>query len=132
MDGNNNGKTDKNGATKQEKTQRKLVLWREESKAMAVATAELRTKLAAIQAEIDAVEAPYLVRIAKLKDQITQLVGEIGASVTVEGAKATYRKGYPRISWNSERLMGYAEEHPAILKFKKVNTVKPNVSIKLT
>lgn len=139
-----------NGATKTTKAQAKLDLWRAENVAMDAATKELRTKAIEIQTQIDAateklrakaadtqtqidaISAPYLVRIGKLKDQIERLVGDIGASVTAEGAKAQYRKAYTRRSWNLDKLDGYAASHPEILPFKTTKTIASNVSIRLT
>ena len=52
--------------------------------------------------------------------------GELGA---VEGLATSVRPGYTRNSWNSDKLFGYAEAHPEIMKFVTQTKVKQTVAL---
>jgi len=92
-----------------------------------------------ILAELDeqraAVAAPLLERIAALDEQITRATADLdaqieavqkavrraivahGATVETERVRAIYVK--PRVTWDTQRLEGYAEAHPEIRVFRR-------------
>ena len=82
---------------------------------------------------IEAVNHATFAEVANLTAEITKLEAEIKAQVlvtkeTVKGQQmmAVYSKG--AASWNNDKLEGYAEAHPEVLKFK--NPSKPSVSLR--
>lgn len=81
---------------------------------------QVQTKLIEIRAPLDSLEG-----------QIKSAVIAQAASAGGYGIKATYRRGYARISWNNKKLDGYAAAHPEILAFRTESQVKPGVSIKV-
>jgi phage host-nuclease inhibitor protein Gam len=93
-------------------------------------TPELRAELDAIEADIEAEYGDKLKHaksvIQTLQEDIKKLVLRQGETVKGGHKMATYNKG--RVVWNDDALMGYAVEHPEILKFRKVND--PSVSFR--
>ena len=82
---------------------------------------------------IEAVNHATFAEVANLTAEITKLEAEIKRQVlvtkeTVRGQHmmAVYSKG--AASWNNDKLEGYAEAHPEVLKFK--NPSKPSVSLR--
>ncbi|SRR5688572_20981440 len=89
--------------------------------------------LKSVQAELDALEeefAPLLAaaeaRIEQLREEIKSDVLEHGASVRGGHLQAVYSRG--RITWDTRRLEGYAEEHPEINDFRREGA--PSVSLR--
>lgn len=115
---NNNGR-------KEEKVRALLTKWREVSDERAMQTRRLRGQL-------EDVSIGYRLQLAQLESEIKKLVVSLGTPIVVAGcARATYRRGYTRTSWNGKALKGYAAAHPEILEFKKETQIKPSVSIKM-
>lgn len=73
----------------------------------------------------------YAPRIQELNEQIKAEILKNGKSFKCEWGSATYRKGRTTITWNDDALMGYAVDHPEILKFRTVKTGEPSVSLKI-
>jgi hypothetical protein len=80
--------------------------------------------LAAVQAELDALEAefqPLLESAARrqeaLEAEVRSDVLELGGSVRGAHVHAVFARG--RVSWDTRRLDRYAEEHPEVLAFRR-------------
>ena len=75
--------------------------------------------------------APQLAALDGIKKEINKLVLELGAPVEVEGARASIRSGYTRVTWDGKGLEGYAVADPNILVFRKESEVEPSVTVKV-
>lgn len=93
--------------------------------------ASLDTQIQELQKERDAIAEPYESEIKILEDQIVSEVVGMGHAYEGSLAKVNYRKGYSRVTWNTDKLEGYGKVHPEVLDFKKVTPVSPNAFIKL-
>ena len=90
-----------------------------------VLTAEIKTDLAAIDAEFENPENGINIQIAELTNEIKALTVLVGKSQAGTYLKAIYVKG--RQTWNTKGLFGYAVDHPEIGQFLKVG--KPHARI---
>ncbi len=92
----------------------------------AVLTAEIKAKLAEIEAEFAPGAETVAANIATLTTEVKADV--IAAGSTVKGAhlQAVFSKG--RVSWDTKALDGYAAAHPEITPFRKEG--EPSVSIR--
>ena len=92
----------------------------------AVMTAEIKAKLAEIEAEFAPGAETVAANIATLTTEVKADV--IAAGSTVKGAhlQAVFSKG--RVSWDTKALDGYAAAHPEITPFRKEG--EPSVSIR--
>lgn len=110
--------------------------------------ANLQERLAQVQDEkqkaLDDIMAPVLEAIKILEDQYQSRLAEIENDITFldadirsdvlqlrESVKGTFlhavfSKG--RVSWNDDKLLGYAIDHPEILEFRSES--KPSVAIR--
>jgi len=99
--------------------------------------ADIQPKIDALQLEKAALIEPIAQaredEIAETKNEADQLEQEVradviahGATVKVPGLQCVYVK--PSWRWNTERLLGLAEELPAILKCGKLG--EPNTQIR--
>lgn len=86
-----------------------------------------------IKDAMEAINHATFAEVANLTAEITKLEAAIKGQVlvikdTVRGhlLMAVYSKG--AASWNNDKLEGYAEAHPEVLKFK--NPSKPSVSLR--
>ena len=75
--------------------------------------------------------APQLTAIENIKKEIAGLVLECGQGISVEGASASIRSGYTRVTWDGKMLDGFALVHPEIAGARKESEVKPTVVIKV-
>lgn len=81
---------------------------------------------------IQQARAPYEARLATLSAAIIDLTRELGEAVEAEGiARATYRSGYTRYSWDNRALEGYAAAHPEVLGLRKAAEVAASVKVSL-
>lgn len=83
-------------------------------------------RLAQIQENLTTQLAPLQTEIDVLREQIEAEVKAAKQSIKGQFLHAVFTNG--RISWNNDALAGYAEAHPAILKFRKVG--EPTVAIR--
>lgn len=91
-----------------------------------VITAEIKQKLADIDAEFSAKFDGIAVQTTALRAQITAAVLARGESVKGKYLQAVWSK--PRVSWDTRALEGYAAAHPELHGFKKVG--EPSVSFR--
>jgi len=89
--------------------------------------AEVQQILADIDAEFDPEIARTNTAISSAENEIKELVIENGATVKAAGLQAVYAQG--RVSWDTDKLDGYAVAHPEIKQFKTQG--KPSVSIRV-
>ncbi|MDY3561100.1 DUF413 domain-containing protein [Gemmata sp. JC673] len=89
--------------------------------------------LATIRDQLDEVDAAFAEQIqaasaeaAQAEQELRELVLSLGRSVGAGAIKVTYRS--PPVTWDSDKLAAYAEEHPEILAFRK--TGKPSVALR--
>jgi len=64
--------------------------------------------------------------VGMLEYEIKELILSMGMTVNGDNLQAVFVKG--RVTWDSKKLMGYAEAHPEINNFKKVG--KPTAQIR--
>lgn len=88
-------------------------------------TAPLTAKIADLQAQLAVASEDIDTQIAALQKAVKQAVAAHGATIEAGRIRATYVK--PRISWDTQRLEGYAEAHPEIRKFRREG--EPSVRI---
>ena len=73
--------------------------------------------------------APKIALLEKLKEGIKGEVLEIGESASHGKVKATYKKGYSRVTWDSKGLDGYAVAHPEVRALREEKEYGASVSI---
>lgn len=92
----------------------------------AIYTAEIKARVAEIEAEFAGKTEGVNTNIATLEAEIKQAVLEHGASVKGSFFHAVFAKG--RVSWDTKSLDGYAAAHPELLSFRKEG--EPSVSLR--
>jgi predicted transcriptional regulator len=90
-------------------------------------TAEIKARMAEIEAEFSNKTEAVNKNIAALEAEIKQAVITHGASVKGSVLHAVFAKG--RVSWDTKSLDGYAAAHPELLSFRKEGD--PSVSIRV-
>jgi hypothetical protein len=93
----------------------------------AIYTAEIKARMAEIEAEFSTKTEGVTENIAALEAEIKQAVIEHGESVKGSLFHAVFAKG--RVSWDTKSLDGYAAAHPELLSFRKQG--EPSVSIRI-
>jgi hypothetical protein len=74
---------------------------------------------------------PFNDKIAEHEAKIRDIVFVEQSSFKNDYGKVTYTKGHVRVSWDTDKLLGYAVAYPAVLEFKKESKVDPRVNIKV-
>jgi phage host-nuclease inhibitor protein Gam len=92
-----------------------------------VYSAEIKSRMAEIEAEFAGKTEAVNENIAALEAEIKQAIIAHGASVKGSVFHAVFAKG--RISWDTKSLEGYATAHPELLTFRKEG--EPSVSIRV-
>ena len=90
-------------------------------------TAEIKARMAEIEAEFAGKTEGVTANIAALEAEIKQAVLAHGASVKGSVFHAVFAKG--RVSWDTKSLDGYATAHPELLSFRKEG--EPSVSLRV-
>ena len=90
-------------------------------------TAEIKARMAEIEAEFVGKTEAVNENIAALEAEIKQAVLAHGASVKGSFFHAVFAKG--RVSWDTKSLDGYATAHPELLSFRKEG--EPSVSLRV-
>lgn len=83
----------------------------------AALAAPFAEQLAAIQEQLAQATAAVDAQIAAVQHAVKRAVMAHGATVETEHLRAMYVK--PRVTWDTQRLEGYAEAHPEIRVFRK-------------
>lgn len=96
----------------------------------------LQAELEALVAQLKAIREPYEAQQAALLQQIkplaeAELKDAAKKSRAFPGGTLKYRSSYLKHSWNTDKLLGYAEAHPEIKAFDTPKSVEPLVSIEL-
>ena len=91
-----------------------------------ILTAEIKAKLAEIDAEFAGRAEAVDANIAELESEIKEEVLKHGATVRSEYLLAVWSKG--RVSWDDHALSSYAHSHPELLSFRKQG--EPSISIR--
>ena len=92
-----------------------------------VYSAEIKQRMAEIEAEFAGKTEAVNENIASLEAEIKQAIIAHGASVKGSVFHAVFAKG--RVSWDTKSLEGYATAHPELLTFRKEG--EPSVSIRV-
>ena len=92
-----------------------------------VYSAEIKQRMAEIEAEFAGKTEAVNENIAALESEIKQAIIAHGASVKGTVFHAVFAKG--RVSWDTKSLEGYATAHPELLIFRKEG--EPSVSIRV-
>lgn len=117
-----------------------VVTWAKLEHEKLAATAKLRAKMADLQAEIDALEAPVTAKQTKLEKFIKAAVVEAGGNDAaglhgIDEVKIMYRAPHDRRTWNMDGLDSMRRRHPQvwklIKKFRGETSVSASFSIKL-
>ena len=95
-------------------------------KIAAILTPEQVQQQIDIELNYDAMLSPLYQEDGELVEKIKTAVLKLAQTVRVEGLMAVWNKG--KIKWNADKLIGYAEDHPGILKFR--DDGNPSVSIR--
>jgi uncharacterized protein YifE (UPF0438 family) len=95
--------------------------------------AERAEILAAVRAELDAVEARYARQLEEANEEVAVLEKEVrarvvrlGRTVRAGDVQAVFYRG--RVTWDSRGLEQYANHHPEVRQFRKVGA--PGVSLR--
>ena len=91
-----------------------------------ILTAEIKAKLAEIDAEFSDKTSAVNENIANLEAEVKEAVKGLGASVKANFLHAVWVKG--RVSWDTKAMDGYAVGHPEILFMR--NEGEPSVSLR--
>lgn len=70
-------------------------------------------------------------KIAEHEAKIRDIVFVEQSSFKNDFGKVTYTKGHTRISWDTDKLLGFAAVYPVVLDFKKESKIEPRVNIKI-
>jgi len=108
-------------------TERDVVMLEKQRLLDEIYTAEIKARMAEIEAEFADKTEAINKNIAALEAEIKQAVIEHGASVKGSVLHAVYSKG--RVIWDTKSLDGYATAHPELLSFRKEG--EPSVSIRV-
>jgi hypothetical protein len=92
-----------------------------------VYSAEIKSRMAEIEAEFSGKTEAANENIAALEAEIKQAIIAHGASVKGSVFHAVFAKG--RVSWDTKSLDGYATAHPELLTFREEG--EPSVSIRV-
>ena len=79
-----------------------------------------------IERSYDKKLSPLLQKEGAFVEKIKTAVLKLGATVRADGIMAVWNKG--KVKWNADKLIGYAEDHPGISKFREDGN--PSVSIR--
>lgn len=91
-----------------------------------ILTAEIKAKIAEIEAEFSGKSEVVSEKIAALEAEIKEAVKLNGASVKGQFLQAVFTKG--RVSWDNKSLDGYLKAHPELAEFRKEG--EPSVSLR--
>ncbi len=91
-----------------------------------VMTAEIKAKIAEIEAEFLGRGESVSEKIAELEAEVKEAVKTAGASVKGQFLHAVFTKG--RVTWDSKALDGYAKAHPELAEYRKEG--EPSVSLR--
>ena len=91
-----------------------------------ILTAEIKAKIAEIEAEFSDKSETVSEKIATLEAEIKEAVKQNGASVKGQFLQAVFTKG--RVSWDNKSLDGYLKAHPELAEFRKEG--EPSVSLR--
>lgn len=91
-----------------------------------ILTAEIKAKIAEIEAEFSGKSEAVSEKIAALEAEIKEAVKLNGASVKGQFLQAVFTKG--RVSWDNKSLDGYLKAHPELAEFRKEG--EPSVSLR--
>ncbi|WP_440952057.1 host-nuclease inhibitor Gam family protein [Methanococcoides sp. FTZ1] len=98
---------------------------------MQVAVAPMKSQMDALESEMREIMDPFVAQIQEQEEVIREAVLENQASFKGDFGKATFRKAYPRYSWDNKALEGYAAAgHEELFQFRKETMVQANVTIK--
>lgn len=92
---------------------------------------ELDKEIAILHEKRKEIAEPYETAIAEHEETIREEILLREKPFACTHGKATFRKGYERVSWDDAALLGYAVDHPGIEQFRKVSEVKPTVTLKV-
>ena len=107
-------------------SQRDVVMLEKQRLLEEVITAEIKARIAEIEAEFSGTTEAVTGNIAALEAEIRQAVIEYGSSVKGSHFHAIYVKG--RVSWDAKFPDGYAVAHPELLHYRKEGN--PSVSLR--
>jgi hypothetical protein len=100
--------------------------------AMTTELGPYKAQLQELEAKMREIMDPYVEKIQAHEENIRNAVLMQEKSYKGELGKATFRKGYPRYTWDNKALEGYvAAGHEEILQFRKETFVQPGVSIEV-
>jgi hypothetical protein len=88
--------------------------------------ARVQQQLAAVEARFAPELAAVAAELALVEQQVRAAVLEHGASVKGARVHAIFLAG--RVTWNTDKLEGFAAIHPAVLSLRSVG--KPSVTIR--
>ena len=108
-------------------SQRDVVMLEKQRLLDEVYSAEIKQRMAEIEAEFAGKTEAVNENIATLEAEIKQAIIAHGASVKGSVFHAVFAKG--RVSWDTKSLEGYATAHPELLIFRKEG--EPSVSIRV-
>jgi len=107
--------------------QRDAVMLEKQALLDEIYTAEIKARVAEIEAEFSAKTEGVAANIAALEAEIKQAVVAHGASVKGSFVHAVFAKG--RVSWDTKALDGYAFAHAELLSFRNIG--EPSVSLRV-
>ncbi|MHC1575979.1 MAG: hypothetical protein ACXQTE_01360 [Methanosarcinaceae archaeon] len=94
-------------------------------------TTTQRDQITVLETEMRAIMDPLVVSIQAHERAIRVAVLTDEKSFKGEHGKVTYRKSYPRYSWDNKALEGYAAAgHDELFQFRKETSVDATVMIK--
>ena len=108
-------------------SQRDVAMFEKQRLLDEVYSAEIKQRMAEIEAEFAGKTEAVNENIASLEAEIKQAIIAHGASVKGSVFHAVFTKG--RVSWDTKSLEGYATAHPELLTFRKEG--EPSVSIRV-
>lgn len=98
----------------------------------AEATSEIRRRLRVLELELAQIQKPFVEKKADVTEAIQAEVMAAQKTFKAPYGQAVYTRTWDRISWDDNGLLWLARQYPEILKCRKITTVEPRVTIKLS
>ncbi len=95
-------------------------------------TESQREQMDVLEKQVREIMDPYVMKIQEITERVEAAVLENAESFKGDHGKVTFRKSYPRYSWDNKALEGYAAAgHDELYQFRKETVINANVQIKV-
>ncbi|WP_135612781.1 hypothetical protein [Methanococcoides sp. AM1] len=98
---------------------------------MQVALGPLKEQREELESQIREIMDPFVLKIQEITERVEAAVLENAESFKGDHGKVTFRKSYPRYTWDNKALEGYAAAgHDELFQFRKESIVEAKAMVK--